>query len=180
PDRYLFTVGTLDPRKGLDALIGALNQPGAPELPLVIAGPASWKDRDIVTVAREAGLQEGRVITLGHLADADLAVAYARASVFVFPNRVSGFGLPIIEAFSLGTPVVHTDTPAALEIAAGAGLAVEPGDGGTYPARLARASATVVGDPVTAERLRYSGLDRAGAFSWADSADRIWQLHAEL
>src|SRR5690606_13744201 len=147
----------------------ALAQPGAPELPLVIAGSEKWRDRDVATVAREAGLAEGRVISLGHLTDADLAVAYARASVFVFPNRVAGFGLPLIEAFSLGTPVVHADSPAALEIAAGAGLVVELGDDDTYPARLASAIASVVNEPKVAERLRYSGLDRAGAFSWADS-----------
>lgn len=180
PDRYIFAVGTLDPRKGIDALIASLARPGAADLPLVIAGPPSWRGRDVSTVAREAGLAEGRVIALGHLADADLAVAYARASAFVFPNVVAGFGLPIIEAFSLGTPVVHADSPAAVEVAAGAGLAVEHGDDDEYPARLAAAIASVVGDAALAERLRFAGLDRTGAFSWADSADRIWQLHAEL
>src|SRR5690606_15937190 len=119
-----------------------------------------------------------RVIALGHLADADLAVAYSRASVFVFPNVVAGFGLPIIEAFSLGTPVVFADSPAATEVAAGAGLAVPHGDDEGYPARLAQAIASVVDDDGLAQRLQFSGLDRAGAFSWADSADRIWQLHA--
>lgn len=180
PERYILAVGTLDPRKGIDALIASLAQSGAADVSLVIAGPDTWRDRDVASVASEAGVAEGRVIALGQLADADLAVAYARATAFVFPNRVAGFGLPIIEAFSLGTPVVHSDTPAALEVAAGAGLEVPIGDEQSYPRRLAEAIASVVSDAGLAQRLSYSGHDRAGAFSWADSADRIWQLHAEL
>lgn len=180
PERYLFAVGTLDPRKGVRELITALAHPDAPDLPLVISGPDSWNDVDVAAVAREAGLADGRVITLGHLADADLAVAYSRASVFVFPNLTAGFGLPIIEAFSLGTPVVHSNTPAAVEVSAGAGLAVDHEDAAGYPERLAQAVGSVVADASLAERLKFTGLDRAGGFSWADSADRIWQLHADL
>ncbi|MBX3094038.1 MAG: glycosyltransferase family 4 protein [Cryobacterium sp.] len=180
PERYVFAVGTLDPRKGLEALIRSLAHPDAADLPLVISGPDGWNDIDVKTFARDAGVADGRVITLGHLADADLAVAYSRASVFVFPNLTAGFGLPVIEAFSLGTPVVHSDAPAAVEVAAGAGLAVERDDAAGYPERLAQAISTVVNDGALAEQLRFSGLDRAGGFSWADSADRIWQLHADL
>lgn len=180
PARYILAVGNLDPRKGLDALIRSLAASTDPGLPLVIVGPSEWRERRVDAVAQEAGVDPARVIVLGHLADADLAVAYARASVFVFPNIVAGFGLPIIEAFSLGTPVVYADSPAALEVGAGAGLAVPHGDDDEYPERLGDAVASVVNDDTLAQRLRYSGLDRAGAFSWADSADRIWQLHAEL
>ena len=102
------------------------------------------------------------------------------AEVVVQKSLAEGFGLPVIEAFSFGTPVVHSDAPAVVEVAAGAGLQVEREDADGYPGRLAAAIASVVGDGGLAERLRFQGLDRAGAFSWQDSAQKVWQLHADL
>ena len=180
PDRYILSVGTLEPRKGLEALIRSLAHPDSVDLPLLIVGPPGWGERDVATVAAEAGLDENRVRTLGFLPDADLAVAIDRASVFAFPSIAEGFGLPVVEAFSFGTPVVHSDAPAVVEIAAGAGVMVEREDAAGYPERLAQAIASVVNDQERAERLRFQGLDRAGAFSWKDSAEKVWQLHADL
>lgn len=180
PDRYILSVGSLKPRKGLRELIGSLAHPDAADLPLLIVGPDSWDGVSVASVAAEAGLPEGRVRTLGFLTDADLAVVLDRATVFVFPSLAEGFGLPVIEAFHFGTPVVHSDDPAVLEVAAGAGITVEREGAEGYPGRLAAAVASVVNNPILAERLRFTGLDRASAFSWRDSAQKVWQLHADL
>ena len=180
PDKYVLSVGTLEPRKGLEALISSFAQPGATDLPLLIAGPTGWGDLDVAAIAAEAGLEAGRVRTLGFLADADLAVALDKATVFAFPSIADGFGLPVIEAFHFGTPVVHSDAPAVVEVAAGAGLVVERENADGYPARLAEAIASVVSDTSLAKRLHFGGLDRSSAFSWRDSAEKVWQLHADL
>lgn len=180
PERYILAVGTLEPRKGLEALITSLAHADSADLPLLIAGPPGWGELDVASVAASAGLEPGRVRTLGHLADADLAVAIGRATVFAHPSIVEGFGLPIVEAFSFGTPVVHSDAPAVVEVAAGAGVTVEREPASGYPERLAQAIATVANDAKLAERLRFQGLDRSGAFSWQDSAEKVWQLHADL
>lgn len=180
PPRYLLSVGALEPRKGIAALIASLAHPDAVELPLLLVGPRGASDIDVAALAAEAGLAPDRVRTLGFLADADLAVALHRATVFVFPSMAEGFGLPIIEAFQLGAPVVHSDDPAALEVSAGAGIAVPLADAEGYPARLAAAIAEVVARPELADQLHFQGIDRAGAFSWQDSALKVWQLHADL
>lgn len=180
PEHYILCPGTIDPRKGVTALIEALAHPDSPGLPLVIAGPHSWRDYDLAKVAADAGLDPARIHNLGFVADADLAVTIDRADVVVLPSQAEGFGLPVIEAFSLGTPVVHSDSPAIMEISAGAGLAVEHGTGDAYAGRLAAAIRSVVEDTDLATRLRYSGLDRAQAFSWQGSAEKVWQLHADL
>ncbi|MCU1422428.1 MAG: mannosyltransferase [Microbacteriaceae bacterium] len=180
PDRYLLSVGTLQPYKGIAALIEALARPELRDVPLLIAGPEGWKGVDVEAVASEAGLAPGRVRSLGYLDDADLAVALDRATVFVFPSLAEGFGLPVVEAFHFGTPVVHSDDPAVLEVSAGAGLAVEREDAAGYPARLAEAIARVLGDREFAARMGVEGQDRARSFSWKDSAERVWQLHADL
>ena len=120
------------------------------------------------------------MVALGQLSDADLSVVLDRATVFAFPSLAEGFGLPVIEAFSFGTPVVHSDAPAVAEVAAGAGVEVPRDDAEGYPVRLAEAIRSIVDDDALAQRLGFTGIDRAAAFSWRDSAQRVWQLHADL
>lgn len=180
PERYIATVSNLDPRKGLRALITAMAHPSLQGLPLIVVGPQEHNGERVGTVAMEAGLPEGRVRTLGSLGDPDLAVVLSRASVFVYPNLSSGFGLPVVEAMRFGTPVVHSDDPAVAEVAFGAGVEVARDDAEGYPARLADAVSSVLVDDALRERLRFAGMDRAAAFSWRASAESVWQLHAEL
>ena len=179
PSQYILTSGSLDPRKAVTALITALGLPGAPELPLIVLGPDTWGELDLASVADEAGLAPGRVRALSGLSDSDLAVVIARANVFVYPSLEEGFALPIIEAFHLGTPVVHSDAPAVLEAAGDAGVAVERAAKG-YPERLLDAMNRVLGDSALRGRMSIVGGDRSRAFSWRDSAERVWQLHADL
>ena len=79
-----------------------------------------------------------------------------------------------------GTPVVHSDSPSLVEVAGGAGLAVPLDDAVGYPARLAAAIDSVANDSELATRLGILGEDRARLFSWRASAEKVWQLHADL
>ncbi|RFA22622.1 glycosyltransferase family 4 protein [Subtercola boreus] len=180
PGSYVLAVGTLEPRKGLSSLMEALARDDAPDLPLVIAGPQGWGDLDVFAAAAAAGLPENRMHVLGFVSDEDLALVISRATVFVYPSMAEGFGLPIIEALHFGTPVIHTDVPALMEVADDASIVVPRDDAAGLPARLASAIDRVVTDDALAARLRITGLDRARAFSWRDSAEKVWQLHADL
>ncbi|WP_342768892.1 glycosyltransferase family 1 protein [Frondihabitans australicus] len=180
PERYALSVGTLEPRKGLEPLIRAMAHPDAPDIPLLVVGPEGWGDVQVSSVAEQAGLDDTRVRVMGRVPDATLAALLQRASVFVYPSLAEGFGLPVVEALSLGTPVVHSDAPALVEVAAGAGVVVPRDDPAGYPERLAQAMYQVVNDVELSTRLGVIGLDRARAFSWRDSAEKVWQLHADL
>ncbi|WP_374007773.1 glycosyltransferase family 4 protein [Leifsonia sp. LS-T14] len=184
PERYALTLGTVEPRKGLTPLIRAIARPEAQGIPLLIAGPDRVGERSATGVAAAAGLPEDRVRPLGVLADADLAVVLDRATLFVYPSLAEGFGLPIVEAFKFGLPVIHSDDPALVEVAAGASLLVErpagADDDAAYSERLAAAIGRVLSDGELAARLGVLASDRARAFSWRDSAERVWQLHADL
>jgi glycosyltransferase involved in cell wall biosynthesis len=180
PDEFILTAGTLEPRRALTALITALGLPGAVDLPLYVVGPDSWGDLTLASVADEAGLAPDRVRALSELSDEELAVVISRASVFVYPSLEEGFGLSIIQAFQFGTPVIHSDAPALVEAGGDAGFTVERDDPKDYPERLATALDRVLGDTALAGRLRIFGSDRAKAFSWRDTAERVWQLHADL
>ena len=178
PARYILAIGGLDPRKGIDQLIRAMSQLRSDE-PLLIVGPAA-DDGALATAVADAGLEQARVQGLGFLEDADLAVVMKNATVFAYPNIEEGFGMPMLDAFSLGTPVVHSDAPALVELAAGGGIVVQRGDSDLYPERLAEAIQSILDDRQLAIRLGYSGSDRAHAFSWRSSAEKVWQLHADL
>jgi len=174
PDRYVLAIGSLEPRRGIDQLVRGMAHV---DVPLLIVGPT---EHDLGAILAESGLPEGRVRALGPLNNENLAVALDRASVFAYPNLEEGFGMPVLEAFTLGTPVVHSDAPALLELATDAGYTVEREDEATYPERLAGAINQILGDGELAERLKYSGMDRARAYTWRSTAEKVWALHADL
>ena len=175
PLRYVLAIGPIQARRGTDELVRAMSKV-PDDVPLLIA---DMDDDELAGVASDAGLGEGRLRGLGHLDDGDLAVVIDRASVFAYPNLAEGFGAPMLEAFAHGTPVVHSDAPALLELAADSGIVVER-EGKKYASRLAEAINSVLDDAALAERLKYYGLDRSQAYTWRGAADKIWQLHADL
>ena len=178
PPRYILAIGGLEPRKGIDQLIRAMTHLRSDE-PLLLVGPEA-DDQTLATAIAESNLPEGSIRGMGTLSDSDLALAIERSTVFAYPNLEEGFGMPMLEAFSLGAPVVHSDAPALVELAAGAGIVVERGNPALYPERLAEGIRSVLDDRQLAIRLGYSGSDRAHAFSWRSSAEKVWQLHADL
>jgi len=175
PDSYLLALATGNSRAALAPLFAALAT-SATDLPLLLVGDDSRVDE----LASAAGLSPGRVRLLGTLSDPDLAVTLQRASLFMHPSVVDGFGMPMLEAFRFGTPVIHSDAPPLVEIAGDAGFAVASTDAGTYPARLAEAIDRILGDDALREKLSILGADRARLFTWRAAAEGVWQLHADL
>jgi glycosyltransferase involved in cell wall biosynthesis len=173
PDAYVLAVGTVEPRKGLDVLIEAMAKPYAPDLPLVVAGPHGWGEVDLAALAEKHGLPAGRLRVLGMISDTDLAVVLRRASVLAVPSRAEGFGLPVLEALAVGTPVVHSDVPALVEVAGDAGVAVPRDDARTLAATLA----AVLDDASGTQRRVAQGRLRAQAFTWQHAAAELWRLH---
>ncbi|EPR76607.1 Glycosyl transferase, group 1 [Leifsonia rubra CMS 76R] len=178
PQRFLLAVGGLEKHRAIDHLIRALRKLDD-DVTLLLVGPEPEDDTVAAFVAAE-GLTPERVRCLGTLSDEDLSVAFDRAAAFVYPNLDVGFGMPVLEALSLGTPVVHSDAPALLELAVDAGVVVEREPAEGYSEALADGISRVLNDAEFAERLFYSGQDRARAFNWRMSAEKVWQLHADL
>jgi glycosyltransferase involved in cell wall biosynthesis len=178
PRRYVLSVGTLEPRKGIVPLIQAMSHL-PDDVHLVVIGPPGWGELSVEAAAAETGVAE-RVHVAGRLPDGDLAVALAAAEAVAVPSVTEGFGLPVLEAFAFETPVVHSDAPALVEVAGDAGIAVPLADADGYPRRLAEALRAVLEDSVLARRLGTLGRDRARSYSWRDSAEKVWQLHADL
>ena len=162
PENYVLFIGALEPRKNLATLIRGYAdllaaEPTAP--PLVLAGPAGWGDA--LPLHR---LPAGKVVLPGYLAPPDLHAVVARAAVLAYPSLDEGFGLPPLEAFAAGTPVVASDLPALREVLGGHARFVSPTD----PTALAGAISRTLtdGGPTTAAARR----DHARRWTWAGCA----------
>ncbi|QUQ70928.1 glycosyl transferase family protein [Kutzneria sp. CA-103260] len=167
PPRYVLAVGTLEPRKGIDVLIAAMDRPEAPHLPVLLVGATGWGQVDV---------SSERVRSLGSLTDAELAVVLHRATLLALPSRAEGFGLPLLEAMAAGVPVVHSDAPALVEVAGGAGFSSRRGD----PKSLVAALRTVIDDPAAARAAVVRGRARAAEFTWRTAAESVWAVHLGL
>lgn len=126
PQRYLLTVGTLEERKNLMAIVEALALLPH-DIHLVAVGRRTpYTDRVMLRV-EELGIGE-RVHILSNVAYGDLPAVYAGAEVFVYPSRFEGFGIPIIEAMSMGIPVVAATGSCLEEAGGGSSIYVSPDD----------------------------------------------------
>lgn len=180
PDEYVITSASVDPRKGLEHLLRAMTLPEMRDLRLVVVGRSERGDVTLEQLLVHAGLGPDRVVAVGQISDQQLAVALQRASALVVPSLEAGFGLPIVEAFRFGTPVIHSDVPALMEVGMDATIVVERGDLAGYPERIAHAVTSVVTDTGVERALRIAGRDRSGVYHWEFSADQVWTLHADL
>jgi glycosyltransferase involved in cell wall biosynthesis len=171
---YLLFVGTLEPRKNLGVLLRAFAAACAadPDGPLLaLAGPAGWGEEADVPAAAA-----GRVVRLGYLDDGDLRGLVAGARALVFPSVYEGFGLPPLEAFATGVPVVASDIPTTRET-----VGREPGLARLVPVTdvdaLADALTTDWADADEPERRRRRRAV-AARYTWTATAELTRQAYA--
>ena len=175
---YLLVVGRLVPHKNLPTLVEGFARSGlAPHLDLVLAGPADEKARaDLERHSERHGVAE-HVEQLGFLSPERLAVAYRHATALALPSLIEGFGLPVLEAMRVGTPVVASGLPALHEVAGDAALFVDrPLDPDAWAGALKR----LVEDGALRGRLSRAGRARAAKFSWERAAAGFAELIGEL
>ena len=168
PERYLLTVSTLEPRKGLAELITALRE--VPGIPLLCVGQPGWGGVSVQALAAEAGVE---VRVLGRVPDADLAVLMHHATALVVPSHSEGFGLPLLEGMAAGTPVLTSNAAALVEVGAGAALAVPLVD-------LVDGLRQITSDEALRARLSRAGPVRASAFTGDGAAASLWRAYRDL
>jgi glycosyltransferase involved in cell wall biosynthesis len=160
---YILFLGGITPLKNIGNLLRAFGRlVPSHDLDLVLAGFKRWSfERELAPIA-ELGLED-RVKYVGYVPDEDLAALYSAAECLALPSWYEGFGIPIVEAMSCGTPVVTSSgRHAAPEVAGGAAVLVDPAD----PASIATGLSQVLDDPGLRKELIAKGLVRGPQFDW--------------
>lgn len=176
PTRFVLYFGANKPHKNLPALIDAFSQLSARHTPPLIIG-GFWDRRYPQPRRRAAQLRMCESVRfLGPVDDADLPALYSAATVFVFPSLYEGFGLPVLEAMSCGTPVACANTSSLPEIVGQAARQFDP----RSVAEIKEAvGALLEDDPLRAD-LGARGLERANHFSWQRTAASTLRCYRDL
>jgi glycosyltransferase involved in cell wall biosynthesis len=175
-DRVILSLGTLEPRKNLTLLLEAFERllERHPQQPfkLVIVGCQGWKIEALLQ--RLAGsAAAGAIHCPGFIDDRDLAALYSCADVFVYPSLYEGFGLPPLEAMQCGAAVIVSRSSSLPEVVGDGAWLVDPDDPGQLLARLE----ALLLDEQQRQQLARRGLERARAFSWAQTAQATEQVY---
>ncbi|CAM3442700.1 glycosyltransferase family 4 protein [Halomonas lysinitropha] len=177
PERFLLSVGTLEPRKNLVRVMQAFAELPRDEqraAPLLLVGMQGWGEQTLSREIRSA-LEAGTVRRLGYVPGDDLPALYALASGFVYVSSYEGFGMPVIEAMAAGTPVLTANVTATAEVGGAAAISVPPGD-----ITAIRGGLRQLLDENHEARIQ-QGRVRAERFTWQASAEALQaSLHRAL
>lgn len=177
PEKFILYVGLVEPRKNLPFLLQTyrhLIDKGIPH-DLVIVGRFGWMYQDVFTQVEELKLRD-RVHFTGYVSHQDLPIVYNLASLFVYPTRYEGFGLPVLEAMACGTPIVSSAVSSLPEIVGDAGILVPPGD----QAALSRAMLDVLSNRTLQKQLTTKGRHQAAQFTWERTAQKTLKVYQHV
>jgi glycosyltransferase involved in cell wall biosynthesis len=173
-ERYVLALGTIEPRKDYPALVRAFDVVAESDrdLRLVIAGPDGWGS-DQFAAAVASSHHRDRIVRLGHTDETGRAQLLRGATALAFASVYEGFGLPPLEAMSVGLPVLATGAGAVPEVVGDAALVVPVRD----PAALADGLARIVSDDSLRADLQRRGVERAAQFRWDLTARGLVALY---
>jgi glycosyltransferase involved in cell wall biosynthesis len=177
PRDFIFTVGSYEPRKNIGTLVRAyVNLPEnvKNQHPLVIAGGKGWLNSDIDALIESQA--SSMIRRIGYVDEQDLPALYSAAAAFVYPSLYEGFGIPILEAMSCGTPVITSNTSSMPEISGNAALFFDP----TNVKQLITLLLEVIGNEKLREELSQKGIERAKQFSWEKTARATLKIYEDL
>jgi alpha-1,3-rhamnosyl/mannosyltransferase len=175
PRWFVFNAMTW-PHKNHGMLVRAFARVAAKEhdVTLVLTGGQAQQEEPLAGMIDRLGLR-GRVRRTGRIPRDDMLAVLRGATALTFPSRYEGFGLPVLEAMSLGTPVIAADTTALPEVTGGAARLVSPDD----PDAWTEAMLELLADDAARSRLTELGRARALDFSWKATASQTIQVYRD-
>lgn len=173
PPYFLF-VGRLETKKNIDGLLKAyaefVSGSGGAAVPLLVLVGSRGRGAETALTALPEGTRR-QIREIGYAHDEDLAALYGGALALVFPSRYEGFGLPVLEAFAAGVPVICSRAASLPEVAGEAALYVSP----DRPEELAAALKMISAEAAERARLVALGRERLKDFSWRQTAELTWE-----
>lgn len=186
PGGYFLFLGALEPKKNVLRLIDAYATSGSAR-PLVIAGGGGWQNETELErikddrfaryrLSRGTIAPDKQVRRISYLPLEQLVSLIRGARALLFPSLYEGFGLPVLEAMMLGTPVLTSDVTSLPEVAGGAALCVDPYD----VTAMAQAIRALDADDDLCADLAQRGLARAEFFSMERYTERLADLYGGI
>ena len=161
---YLLSVGTLEPRKNIQATLRAYMQLSPSirkQFPLILVGMSGWRTSSLEQQI-EPLVRAGEIRQVGYLPREELAVLVAGALTLIYPSVYEGFGLPPLEAMTCGVPVITSNVSSLPEVVGDTGFLVEPQDIDA----LTKSIEMLVSAPDIRQELSEKALARSQLFSW--------------
>jgi glycosyltransferase involved in cell wall biosynthesis len=181
PQKYILYIGTLQPRKNIPALVEAyallkleLATKTNPIKLVVAGGKGHNYDGLIDNVIKKTNLADD-VFLPGYIDEEDKAAIMKGADIFVYPSFYEGFGMPIIEAMSLGVPIVVSDIAPHKEIAGEAVLFFNP----RIPGELTQKLREIISSEIVRDNLVRKGEVQLQKFSWEKSAKKMIEIFSQ-
>ena len=169
---FLFT-GTIEPRKNLSILLKAFeifkSHTMSPHM-LLITGQKGWKNRAFFNELEHHPFRDD-ILLCGFVERKDLSGLYSHATAFVFPSIYEGFGLPVVEAMSCGTPCLLSNTSSLPEVGGDAALYFNPMEA----KEIADSMIKIVSDDKLRDDLSDKAFKQAESFSW-DSYCKVFDM----
>jgi glycosyltransferase involved in cell wall biosynthesis len=171
---YFLYLGTIEPRKNLNRLIRAFEVISVkyPEHRLVIAGKLGWGYQSTLDAIRCSPVAD-RISRIGFVSHEDKLNLISGCHLMVYPSLYEGFGLPVLEAMAMGTPVVTSNTSSLPEVAGTAAVLIDP----TSIEQLVDAIDRVLSDEAFRERLIREAKLQAAKYSWTRTADDTYHAY---
>lgn len=176
--RFFLFVSSVEPRKNISRLLDAYELlPSAfkKQYPLVLTGSSGWKSEDILERIRLLK-DSGSVRYLGYTGEAELECLYSSAGALVFPSIYEGFGLPIIEAQTMGVPVITSNISCMPEVAGNAAFFVDPYD----VDEISTALEQIMTDEDLRLKLKLYGQKNAEQYSWDKTVAKTLEVYSRL
>lgn len=179
PSPYISFIGTLEPRKNIDSLINAFSKliehSQFSEYKLVIVGKKGWYFDSIFELIECLGL-ENKIILTGFVSDNEKFSILKSSNLFVYPSYYEGFGLPVLEALSVGVPTITSNISSLPEVAGPDSVLVDPNS----VEQIYLAMERVLSDIDLQQTMKAKGLKYAHKFSWNNTSNRTIQLYNTL
>lgn len=186
-DRYILFLGTIEPRKNIISLVKAFysllkDNKKFRQHQLVIAGAKGWKSGDIFEEIKVQNTKlrkekvENAIKYVGYVPAKDKFSLMMHAECFVFPSLYEGFGLPVLEALSLGVPTITSNVSSLPEVVGNAAILINP----NRVSEIKMALEKILKDENLRDKLSHAGIAQAKKFSWEKCAKETLIVYEQV
>jgi len=175
---YLLFVSTIEPRKNINTIIKAFNRLKEKykiDHNLVLIGSKGWNYQSIFAAINNSPWKS-QIYHFGYLSSEIVALFYMKADIFLYPSYYEGFGLPVLEAMTLGAPVITSNTSSIPEVTGNAAILIDPNN---YM-QLVEAILGIISDSQMRQELIDRGKERAKLFSWERTAKETLNAYRNI